>query len=62
MEQDFYVGRLREHGLTVLVPEEADRERVHDVMYRELCVGVVEEDAREDFRRIMRRLVTVCPR
>ena len=57
MEQDFYVGRLRDrHGLTVLVPDAADRRRVHDVIYDELCVGIVEPSSREDYRRIMRRL------
>src|SRR3954469_8377361 len=36
MEQDFYVGRLRDtHGLEVLVPEQADRRIVHDVIYDE---------------------------
>jgi aspartate racemase len=58
MEQDFYVGRLRErHGLDVLVPEEADRRIVHDVIYDELCVGVVNDGSREEYRRIMARLV-----
>ena len=47
MEQDFYVGRLRElHDLEVLVPPEADRRLVHDVIYRELCVGVMREESR----------------
>ena len=42
MEQDFYVGRLRDqHGLEVLVPGESDREIVHSVIYDELSVGVV---------------------
>src|SRR3954471_4203334 len=42
MEQDFYVGRLRDqHRLDVLVPEAADRRIVHNVIYDELCVGVV---------------------
>jgi aspartate racemase len=54
MEQDFYVGRLRDiHGLQVLVPGEADRRIVHDVIYRELCVGVVDDGSREQYRRIM---------
>jgi aspartate racemase len=58
MEQDFYIGRLREvHGLTVLVPEEPDRRIVHDVIYRELCVGVIDEHSREEYRRVMRDLV-----
>jgi aspartate racemase len=54
MEQDFYVGRLRDrHGLTVLVPEEADRRIVHSVIYDELCVGVVDDRSRDEYRRIM---------
>jgi aspartate racemase len=57
MEQDFYVGRLRDvHGLEVLVPGEADRRVVHDVIYDELCVGVVDDRSREQYRRIMREL------
>ncbi len=57
MEQDFYVGRLRDqHGLDVLVPEAADRRIVHDVIYDELCVGVVAPESREEYRRIMREL------
>jgi aspartate racemase len=57
MEQDFYVGRLRElHDLEVLVPPEADRRLVHDVIYRELCVGVMREESRAEYRRIMRGL------
>jgi aspartate racemase len=58
MQQDFYVGRLREtHGLTVLVPDAEDRRLVHGVIYDELCVGVVSERSREEFRRIIRDLV-----
>jgi aspartate racemase len=54
MEQDFYVGRLRDrHGLDVLVPGEADRRIVHSVIYDELCVGVIEDRSRDEYRRIM---------
>jgi aspartate racemase len=57
MEKDFYVGRLRErHGLDVLVPDEADRRIVHAVIYDELCVGVVDDGSRNEYRRIMRDL------
>jgi aspartate racemase len=57
MEQDFYVGRLRErHGLDVLVPAAADRRVVHDVIYNELCVGRVERASRDEYRRIMSSL------
>jgi aspartate racemase len=57
MEQDFYVGRLRErHGLDVLVPGEPDRRVVHDVIYDELCRGVIRDESRAEYRRIMGEL------
>jgi aspartate racemase len=57
MEQDFYVGRLRDqHGLDVLVPDEDDRQIVHRVIYEELCVGVVDDGSRDEYRRVMRDL------
>ena len=57
MEQDFYVGRLREvHGLEVVVPDAGDRRIVHEVIYNELCVGVVVDESRREYRRIMRGL------
>lgn len=57
MEQDFYVGRLRDVlGLDVLLPNEVDRRIVHDVIYDELCLGVIDDGSREEYRRIMRGL------
>jgi aspartate racemase len=57
MEQDFYVGRLRDrHGLDVLIPGPDDRRIVHDVIYDELCLGHVNDASRREYRRIMRGL------
>jgi aspartate racemase len=56
MEQDFYKGRLVEHGLDVRVPGKADREVVHRIIYEELCLGVVREESRAEYLRIMRDL------
>jgi aspartate racemase len=58
MEQDFYRQRLQQaHGLQVIVPEADDRAVVHDVIYDELCRGVIRDGAREAYRRIMDDLV-----
>ncbi len=57
MEQDFYLGRLRDrHALSVLVPDEPDRRVVHSVIYDELCVGVINDRSRDEYRRIMAEL------
>jgi aspartate racemase len=58
LEQDFYKGRLtRRFGLDVLVPDEADRSVVHEVIYRELVVGQVVPASRAAYRGIIARLV-----
>lgn len=57
MEQEFYKGRLQEqHGIDVLVPEEADRESVHRVIYDELCLGKLEVTSRQLFLEVMKSL------
>ena len=59
MEQAFYRERLRDrHGLEVLVPDAADRDTVHRIIYDELCLGDVRPESREAYRRIMRDLVS----
>lgn len=58
MEQDFYRGRLEQrHGIDVIVPGEADRGLIHDVIYRELVRGIVREESRTAYLDIIRRLV-----
>jgi aspartate racemase len=43
MEKPFYRERLEAAGLGVLVPEKADRDRLHAIIYDELVVGVITE-------------------
>jgi aspartate racemase len=57
MEQPFYAELLARHGLQTLVPEQADRERVHRVVYEELCLGRIVDGSRDAYRRIMAALV-----
>jgi len=58
MEEAFYRERLRElHGLDVIVPDAADRDAVHRIIYDELCTGRVIESSRARYRRIVDRLV-----
>jgi aspartate racemase len=57
MEQDFYRGRLVEkYALDVLVPQEADREIVHRVIYDELVLGRIEPASKAEYLRIIANL------
>lgn len=40
MEKRFYAERLEAAGLAVVIPDQADRERLHAIIYDELVVGV----------------------
>ncbi|NMG77379.1 aspartate/glutamate racemase family protein [Aromatoleum diolicum] len=58
MEQDFYRERLRAHGLQVIVPAAPDREIIHKIIYKELCLGIVKPESRAEYRRVMQNLVS----
>jgi aspartate racemase len=54
MEQDFYVGRLRDlHGLKVLVPDEPDRTTIHEIIYQELVRGVVRPESKARYVEVI---------
>ena len=56
MEQAFYKDRLMACGIAVVVPDQADRDRVNRVIYEELCLGVIKADSRARYLDIIHRL------
>ena len=57
MEQDFYKERLKEkHGIEVIIPEENEREIVHQVIYQELVKGIIRESSREAYLKVIDHL------
>ena len=56
MERPFMRQRLERWGIEVLVPNEADREAVHRIIYEELVQGVIREESRQVYRQVMARL------
>ncbi|MCL6269604.1 aspartate/glutamate racemase family protein [Sansalvadorimonas sp. 2012CJ34-2] len=57
MEQGFYKGRLTEKfGIDVIVPAEDDRQKVHDIIYQELCRGEIRDSSRSIYIEIINKL------
>lgn len=56
MTQDFYKDRLVQKGISVVIPNEKEIEKVNDVIYNELCLGIVSDESREDYIRVIERL------
>ena len=57
MEEDFYKRRIAENfGIEVLIPDAQERELLHRVIYKELCLGIIQEQSRQQFLDIINRL------
>jgi aspartate racemase len=58
MEHDFYKGRLiDEYGLDVIIPNEQDRQIIHQIIYNELCLGNIVDSSRQEYLRIIDTLI-----
>ncbi len=57
MEQDFYKGRLEDkYSLDVLIPNKKDRVIIHNIIYKELCLGVINKNSKKEYLRIIESL------
>ena len=57
MEQDFYKSRLvNNFSIDVIVPNVDDQTIIHNVIYDELCRGVINNDSRDKYLRIIDEL------
>jgi aspartate racemase len=57
MEMPFYRERFADHGIEVVVPDAAVRERVDEIIFEELVRDVVREDSREEYVTCMESMV-----
>ena len=59
MEQDFYRGRLKEkYDLDVIIPEsQEDREMINEVIFKELCVGEINESSKSKYLEVIENLI-----
>lgn len=57
MEKDFYKARLQDKfGLEVVVPDDKGMQAVHDIIYNELCMGVVKDESRKAYQEVIEDL------
>ena len=54
MEQDFYTGHLRKHhDIEVMVPDKAERDAVHQIIFEELVKGVVKPASKTRYLEVI---------
>jgi len=58
MEKEFYKGRLNDKfNIDVIVPDKGDREVVSKIIYKELVVGDIRTESKDEFLRVINILV-----
>lgn len=53
MEEDFYSGVLQRRGIEVLTPDVEERRMINDVIFKELCMGRIEDASRQKFLTVI---------
>ena len=59
MQQDFYKERINKNfDIEVLIPSGEDMNIVHKIIYEELCLGLIKEDSKKEYLRIIDNLAS----
>ena len=57
MQQDFYQGRLTQgFGIQVITPNAEQQQKVHEVIYKELCLGNINKQSKRYYLKVIQDL------
>lgn len=56
MEQHFYREIIIQHGIEVIIPDELDRQIINDIIFKELCRGVIKLNSKNAYLAIIDKL------
>ncbi len=57
MTEEFYKNRIEEkYKIEVIVPNEKEQDLIHEVIYKELCLGKCIKKSRDEYIKIIKRL------
>ncbi len=57
MESSFYKERLEKKGIEVVIPNELDRQIIHDIIYNELILGVLKQESKQSYIKIINKII-----
>ncbi|WP_342434395.1 aspartate/glutamate racemase family protein [Paenibacillus sp. FSL H7-0442] len=58
MKETFYKRKLEERGIDVILPDQPDRNYIHQVIFSELVLGLFTTEAKRKFQRIILKLIS----
>ncbi len=57
MEKDFFIDILTSFGIETIIPEQEERDIIHNVIYNELASGVIHPVSKEKYIQIIEKLI-----
>ncbi|MDR0762736.1 MAG: aspartate/glutamate racemase family protein [Campylobacteraceae bacterium] len=57
MSEDFYKSKLIKRGIDVIVPDEQDQNIINEIIYSELCNGVIKSSSRQEYIRVIDKMI-----
>ena len=57
MERDFFKAKLKEQGITTLLPDDEERIFIHDTIGNELGKGIINPETKDYYLRVIKKLV-----
>lgn len=58
LTETFYIEKLEEAGIEILIPDPQDIEAINRIIFEELCLGIVSPDSKKEYLRIIGQLET----
>ena len=52
MSDGFYVERMAEHGLNIILPDDAQQDEIHRIIFEELCLNHIEAESRQYYQQV----------
>jgi aspartate racemase len=56
MEGDYYRETLQKYGIEYIIPEDSEREIINNIIFEELCLGVLKQTSKESLINIINKL------
>jgi aspartate racemase len=57
MSEDFYKSKLIERGIHVIIPEEKEQNIINEIIYNELCKGIIKDNSRKEYINIINKMI-----
>ncbi len=57
MEKTFFTDVLKSSGIETIIPNLEDRDVIHDIIYDELAVGILNPTSKEKYLKIIHKLI-----